>query len=53
MATPHLLSHAVIAENVLHEKGFPLLHVRAYGQRLVIYTQEDDEHGKRARLTSR
>ena len=43
VAAPHLLSKAVIAENVLHERGFPRLHVRAYGQHLVIYTQEDDE----------
>ena len=42
MDAPHLLSQAVIAENVLHETGFPRLHVRAYGQHLVIYTQEDD-----------
>ena len=47
-----MLSQAVIAENVLHEHGFPCLHVHAYGQHLVIYTQEDDDRWNRARLTS-
>ena len=52
MAAPHLLSQAVMAENILHEQGFAHLHVRAYGQHLVIDTQEDDERWNRARLTS-
>ena len=52
MAAPHLLSQAVMAENVLHDKGFAHLHVRAYGQHLVICTQEDDDRWNRARLTS-
>ena len=52
MADPRLLSQGVTAETVLHEKGFPHLHVRAYGQHLVIYTEEGDERWNRARLTS-
>ncbi len=52
MADPRLLSQGVMAEKILHEKGFAHLHVRAYGQHLVIYTQEEDERWNRARLTS-
>ena len=47
-----MLVQAVAAENVLHEKGFPYLHVCASGQHVAIYTQEDDGHWNRARLTS-
>ena len=52
MADPRLLSQAVMAEHILHERGFPHLHVRAYAQHLVIYTQDEDERWNRARLTS-
>lgn len=52
MADPRMLSQAVMAEHILREQGFPHLHVRAYGQHLVIFTQEEDERWNRARLTA-
>jgi hypothetical protein len=50
VAAPHLLSQALPGENTLHEKGFPHLYVRVYGQHLVIYSQEGDERWNRARV---
>ena len=39
------------AETILHERGYTHLHVRTYGQQLVIYSGDADDRQNRARLT--
>ncbi len=41
-----------MAEQILHEQGFAHLHVRAYGQHLVIDTQEDRSLSSRMRQSA-
>lgn len=51
MADEFLRSAALRTEQMLHDRGLQHLHVRVYGNHLIIYSGDPGEREHRARLT--